>query len=109
LIPETISTPSGPSLKSWRLTAQEALEDDATKRGSGSRTALAIAILTLAGSLLVSIYAQIHGAKGLEGTIKELIWGTVWLAAPYAVKQVAAAMDKKSPSPPTPADPGPLP
>ena len=61
-------------LKSIRLSLQEALEDDDTKRGSASRLAMIIGIITLAVALVFSLAVMVFMGKDLHTEVKHLIY-----------------------------------
>ena len=75
--------------KSWRITLQECLEDDNTKRGSGSRLALILPVFTFCVCLVAVVYAHAFCDKDTI-TVVQVITGALTLGggAPYTLKQL---------------------
>ena len=75
--------------KPWRITLQECVEDDSTKRGSGSRLALLLPIFTFCVCLFALVYAHAYFDKDTR-TVIQVIVGALTLGGggPYTLKQL---------------------
>jgi hypothetical protein len=103
---------SAVSLKSIRLSLQEVLEDDATKRGSASRMGMLLGVLTLCVGFLAALVIHMCGIRDMSDVLSSLIVAIAGGGAgPYTFKRLlevwkghGALPSSGVPSTPSPSD-----